>query len=350
MTGFGQMERIFPVNLVAADDRLWELPVAANTISPEFSFGGQAYDLDSYMADHRVTGVLVVHNGEILLERYHHGRSEDALWASFSVAKSVTSTLIGAAIEDGYIDSLDSKLESYVPEMAGSDYGAVTIRELLTMSSGIAWNEDYADPESDIGRIYNTPSDDPAVNPILSYLANLEQQHSPGTLFNYNTGETDLVGFVLSRATGRSLAEYLQETLWQPLGMEHDAAWQLDTQGHERGGCCMAVSLRDYARLGLFMLGDGTHNGERILPEGWVEAATSNQLQTPFPNGDGYGYFWWTLADGSFQARGIFGQLIHMVPEDNLVIVTNSAWPTAVGADLSGARAALVAAIVDAAN
>jgi CubicO group peptidase (beta-lactamase class C family) len=347
MLGFRQMERIFPARVIRAGEATLDLSHGAE-IDVRFEFDGARFDTDSYMEAHRVTGILVLKGDQIVLERYAHDRDPQHLWASFSVAKSMTSTLVGAAIADGYIESLDARLAEYLPETSGTAYGDVTIRQLLTMTSGIAWNEDYGDPMSDIARVYATPPTDPSINPVISYMRELPRAHPPGTQFNYSTGETDLVGFLLSRAIGRDLAEYLEEKIWRPFGMESDAIWQLDSEGHERGGCCMSVTLRDYGRIGLFMLNGGEINGTRVLPEGWIDEATTNQLPEPLANGGGYGYFWWTLPDGSYRASGIFGQLIHIVPEQNLVIVTNAAWPAPVGSQWGGARQAFVDAVREA--
>jgi CubicO group peptidase (beta-lactamase class C family) len=347
IVGFRHIEEIFPTRTVPNADQALPLPTAAE-IDIHFDFNGAHYDTRGYMQAHRLTGVLVVKDGQVLLERYAHARGEDDLWASFSVAKSVTSTLVGAAIADGYIQSLDEPVSRYIPEMAGSAYEDVEIRHLLTMTSGVQWNEDYGDPESDIGRIYNTPATEPNLNPVISYMRQLPRAHPPGTQFNYSTGETDLAGFVVSRATGKSLADYLAEKIWQPFGMEQNAVWQLDSEGHERGGCCLAVTLRDYARLGLFMLGHGRAGDDDVLPKDWVEAATRNQLRERFPNGGGYGYFWWIQPDGAYQAVGIYGQMIHIVPEQSLVIVTNAAWPATGGQEFGGARQAFVNAVRDA--
>jgi CubicO group peptidase (beta-lactamase class C family) len=344
LVGLRNMHNLFPSHVVQAGDYTRALPAGA-PIDVRFEHDGSEFDVDGYMAAHGVSGILVLNDGAIVLERYAHGRGPDDLWASYSVAKSVTSTLVGAAIEDGYIESLDTPLVRYLPEVAGSEYAAVTVRQLLMMSSGIAWNEDYVDPESDIGRVYGTPSDDPDVNPVISYMRRLPRAEPAGAAFNYSTGETDLVGFLLSRATGKNLAAYLEEKIWRPFGMEHDAAWQLDVSGHERGGCCMSVSLRDYARFGLFMLEGGRVNGDAVLPDGWIEEATTNQLAEAFPTGGGYGYFWWAQSDGAYQAVGIFGQMIHIVPEQQLVVVVNSAWPAASDNAHGRARRAFVDAV-----
>ncbi|PZQ58098.1 MAG: serine hydrolase, partial [Phenylobacterium zucineum] len=166
---------------------------------------------------------------------------------------------------------------------------------------------------------------------------------APGTFFNYNTGETDLVGILVSRATGKSLADYASEKIWKPFGMERDAIWVVDPAGHERGGCCMSLTLRDYGRVGQFILEEGKAGGAAILPPGWALEATTPQITNGAP-APGYGYFWWMAPYGAYEARGIFGQSISTFRSDKVVIVVNSAWPTAVGRELSLSRAAFITA------
>ena len=180
------------------------------------------------------------------------------------------------------------------------------------------------------------------MNAMVSYMRKLPRENPPGAVFNYNTGETDLAGVLVANATGQSLSAYASEKIWKPYGMERDAIWMLDPSGRERGGCCISMTLRDYGRVGQFMLEGGMAGGKAVVPEGWVAQATSAQID----NGDaGYGYFWWMNRDGAYQASGIFGQSITTYRDDGLVIVINSAWPQATGRDLSLARSALLTAI-----
>ncbi|HEY6982716.1 serine hydrolase domain-containing protein, partial [Reyranella sp.] len=170
----------------------------------------------------------------------------------------------------------------------------------------------------------------------------LSRWTEPGTKFNYNSGETDLVGIVVSNAVGRSLSQYASEKLWQAYGMERDATWMIDPAGHERGGCCLSMTLGDYARFGQFMLDGGIARGRQVLPIGWIAQATSRQITYGWRDSSGYGYFWWVGQDGAYDASGIFGQSITVVPDERLVIVINSAWPKAVAGDLAGARNAFI--------
>lgn len=284
-------------------------------------------DVDAYMKEQRTAGLMIIHNGKIRLEKYGLGFSGNGRWTSFSVAKSITSTLVGAAIKDGYIKSIDDKVSDYIPDMKGSVYDDVTIRQLLTMTSGVKWNEDYADPKSDVA-LFDAQKPEPGVDVTVSYMRKLKREASPGTKWVYKTGETNLVGVLVSTATKKKLADYLSEKIWRPFGMERNASWILGTTGHEISGCCVQASTRDFARFGLFMLGGGMAAGKSVLPDGWIAAATTKQSDTTRP-GYGYGYQWWILDDGSYTARGIFGQGIFIDPKRKLIIASNGNWPRA---------------------
>jgi CubicO group peptidase (beta-lactamase class C family) len=338
LAGFPRMDSIFPSHVVARGRRVRALP-AGPPLAAFAPGGARAALLDSMLASQETAGLLVLQDGRVRLERYALGHSRAARWTSFSVAKSVTSTLVGAAIRDGYIRGLDDALTRYLPELAGSAYDGVTVRHLLTMTSGVAFNEDYADPNSDIARLYRT-SPPPGEDVNVAYMRRMPRQAAPGTRWNYKTPETNLTGLLVMRATGKPLATYLSEKIWRPYGMEQDATWLLDGE-REQGGCCLQIALRDYARFGQFMLEGARAGGRAVVPEGWVAAATTRQADIGRP-GSGYGYQWWTSDDGSYAARGIFGQLIHVDAARRLVIVTSSAWPVASGPEMSQRRARLV--------
>jgi CubicO group peptidase (beta-lactamase class C family) len=331
--GYRSIETLFKVTTIKRGDKVHPLPTAGRRIAPTWQYDGKSWTVDDYMKAFNVSGVLVLQDGKILLERYAMGRKPQDRWTSFSVAKSVTSTLVGAAIQDGKIKSIDDPVTAYIPELKGTGYDGVTVRQLLMMSSGVKWNEDYTDPRSDVASW--TP-------PLVTYMGKLPRAHEPGTTFNYNTGETDLVGILLARAVGKPLAQYASEKIWKPYGMERDGIWMTDFEGHERGGCCMSMTLRDYGRVGQFILDGGKAGGKQIVPDWWVAQATTRQID----NGRaGYGYFWWMRDNGSYEASGIFGQSIATFRDDRLVIVTNAAWPRATGQDLSVARAAFQNAV-----
>jgi len=345
---YRNIESVYRVETVKRGDKVHPLPKAEKQIDFSFEYGGKTWSVDDYMKAYNTSGVLILKDGKIVLERYGLGRKPEDRWTSFSVAKSVTSTLVGAAIQDGKIKSLNAPVTDYIPELKGSGYDGVTVRQLLMMSSGVKWNEDYTDPKSDVAQSTMLPLE-PGKNPLVTYMSRLPRAHEPGTFFNYNTGETDLVGILVSNAVGKSLSAYASEKLWKPYGMERDAIWMVDPAGHERGGCCLSVTLKDYGRIGQFILDGGKAGGKQILPAGWVDEATSPQIK----NGTrerGYGYFWWMPDNGAFEARGIFGQSITVFRDDRLVIVTNAAWPNATGRELSMARAAFLNAARTAAN
>ena len=295
--------------------------------------------LDEYFNQQSVAGMLVLKDGNIVYERYGLGNDENSLWISFSVAKSVVSLLVGAAIQDGYIKSLDEKVTDYLPRLKNSSYDQASIRNILHMSSGVKWNEDYSDPESDVATAtYQTI-------PLYGYLGRLPREHEPGTVFNYNTAETNLVGTLLRSAIGNNLATYLTEKIWKPFGMGSDANWQLtEPGGGEFGGCCINATLRDYARIGLFALANGKLSDDtQVLPEDWMKESTS-----PSMGYKGYGYLWWLGKAGAYRAAGIFGQGIYINPEENIVIAIHSARPEAVSRVDGMLQGAMITTIVEA--
>jgi CubicO group peptidase (beta-lactamase class C family) len=283
--------------------------------------------VDEYLADQRTAALVIVHDGKVRFERYGLGFDTDGRWTSFSVAKSFTSTLVGAAIQDGAIGSLEDKVSRYIPDLRGSVYDEVTIRQLLTMTSGVQWTEDYEDPDSDVAR-FNNAKPERGVDATVSYMRALPRAHPPGDVWHYNTGETNLIGVLVSSATGKPLGQYLQEKIWHPAGMEAAATWLQGRTGHEIAGCCMQAATRDFARFGLFVLANGNAGGRQIVPEDWFAEATRKQKDIGQP-GRGYGFQWWTYDDGAVAAQGIFGQGIFIDPARRLVIASNSNWPRA---------------------
>lgn len=291
--------------------------------------------LEAYMDSQHAAGLVILQDGKIRAERYALGFDATRRWTSFSVAKSFTSTLVGAAIQDGAIKSLDDTLGQYIADLRGSAYDQVTVRQLLTMSSGVQWNEDYEDPNSDVARFSNAVPD-PGVDATVSYMRKLPRAHPAGQVWHYNTGETNLIGVLVTAATGKTLAAYLQEKIWQPAGMEARATWLLGKTGHEIAGCCLHARTRDFARFGLFVLANGAAGGKQIVPPDWFASATTKQKDIGEP-GHGYGYQWWTYDDGAVAAAGIYGQGIFIDRARHLVIATNADWSRA---DLGPERAA----------
>jgi CubicO group peptidase (beta-lactamase class C family) len=281
-------------------------------------------DIDAYMQGQRSAALMVLHNGQVRLERYGLDFDSEGRWTSFSVAKSLTSTLVGMAVRDGYIKSMDDKVSDYIAEMKGSAYDDVSIRQLLTMTSGVAWNENYDDPKSDVAQFNNHKPKD-GEDAVVSYLRKLPRAVPAGTRWLYSTGETNLVGVLVARATQKTLSDYLSEKIWQPAGMAQQATWILSKTGQEISGCCLQAATQDFARFGQFILNGAQINGQPTLPDDWLSEATTSRTGIGQP-GRGYGYQWWTYEDGSFAARGIFGQGIFIDPARKLVIASNANW------------------------
>ncbi len=347
--GYRDIEHIYKTKVIRRGDRVHLLPVAAKQLNPTFAYDGKTWTVDAYMRAYRVSGVLVLKDGQIVLEKYALGRKPSDRWTSFSVAKSVTSTLVGAAIADGKIKSIDDPVTAYIPELKGSAYEGVSVRQMLMMSSGVTWNENYVDPTSDVAKAGQSVTE-PGVNPMVSYLRRLPRAHPPGTTFNYNTGETDLVGVLIAKAVGEPISQYASEKIWRAYGMERDAVWMTDPGGQERGGTGISMTLRDYGRVGQFILDGGKAGGRQIVSPGYLADATRREIAIGAPGAGGYGYFWWIMPSGDYQAVGIFGQSITTFRKDRLIVVTNAAWTQPTGKEFSAARTAFIAGVQAAAK
>lgn len=342
LLAYRNADLLAPTRPIPAGGDPYPLPSAPVELSSvTYVFNDSTRALADLAERTNLTGLLVIREGEIVLEEYFRGNTAETRWTSFSVAKSVVSLLFGAAIRDGYIESVEEPVTRYLPELAGSAYEGVTIRQILQMSSGVAWNEDYADPESDVARLGQL-SEGGGIQGLLAYMGQLPRSAPVGARYNYSTGETHIAGAVLRAATGRTLSEYLSEKIWRPYGMESDGFWALLREGDvEHGGCCMSATLRDFGRLGMFVLDDGVmRDGTRVLPGGWIKESTA--AASAFP---GYGYFWWRLPDHRFFGVGIFGQYLHIDPRSRLVVVMHSTWPQATSRRLTGHRQAWIDAV-----
>jgi len=324
---FQQMDQYFPTRVVRAGDNPVPLARTEQATLPGYKFAGRQRSIDDFIADTHVSGLLVLHRGEILRESYHQGAGPGTLFTSWSVAKSMTATLVGFARADGLVDSFEDPVTQYLPELAASAYKEVSIRQVLQMSSGVAFDETYEDPQSDFWVFMNDYAGEGRAN---DYLATTNLVHQPGEKFNYNTSETQLLGWLIHRVTGQSVSDYLSRKIWQPQGMEADATWLLDAEdGMEITGIGVNATLRDYARFGqMYVTGIG-------LPKGWVQEATGPS-DPQVQNGElyegmqlGYQYQWWSFPDNSFEAQGIHGQFIYVNPTTELVVVVASAWPEA---------------------
>jgi CubicO group peptidase (beta-lactamase class C family) len=334
---FENSEVLYPSNTVMRGGDVRPLmPTAHQINSVHFASAGKNYDLFDYLADNRVAGLLILKNGQIALEDYELGAGPQTRWASFSMAKSVSSTLIGIALQQGLISSLDDPVTRYIPMLAGSAYEGVRIRNILQMASGVKWDETYTDPNSDCRKLMEAQLEfKPGSS--MAYMRTLTRAGAPGSIWNYNSGEANIAGAVLEGATGKPLAAYLSETLWSRLGMERDATWWTESPGGMGlSGVGIGATLRDYGRFSLFVQNDGVLDGQRTVPAGWFQHAGAAHLIGDKPVD--YGYLWWPVPAGdpihagAFEARGIFGQYMYINPREKLVIVVLSARPKPTGA------------------
>lgn len=333
------MHTIFSSNIIKKGSAVNPLPYAEKTLDVEYTFQGETHHINDYMELNKTTGLVVIKDGVIQYEKYSSGAHPDSLFTSFSVGKSITSTLVGLAIEDGFIESINDDLVKYLPSYKSSGYDGVTIKQALQMSSGVKFNEDYSATDSEFGRLFHNGLI-AQTESFTQIMSSMTRKHEPGTVFNYSSGESTVLADLVNKVTGKSLSDYLSEKIWSIIGMESDAYWIADKQGLELGGGSLSITLRDYARFGLLMLNDGIFKGQRILPEGWVAEATTpdspqlqpGQLYNGYPMG--YQYQWWTLPGDKnhpYSAIGVFGQYIYVNPAQNLVIAKTSAWPVPEG-------------------
>jgi CubicO group peptidase (beta-lactamase class C family) len=314
---FRDMEGLFPGLEVDQTGPIRQLPQGA-ALDAEIRAAAQAF-----MADTDAAGLMVLRDGKIVFEDYALGFGPEGRWTSFSVAKSFTSTLLGAAIADGAIESVDQLVTDIIPALAGTAYDGVTVGQIATMTSGVKWNEDYTDPDSDVAKMLAvTPV--PGESQAITYARSLTREAPAGEKWVYKTLETNLLGLIVEEATGRSLADYAGEKIARPAGFAGDLFWMQDLTGGNIAGCCLSLRLADYARFGQFVL----EGGAGVVEPDWFARATAPAV--PFENapGFGYGYQWWTYP-GAYGAQGIFGQAITVVPEENLVVAVVSNWPTA---------------------
>lgn len=333
--GYRIVDQLFATRTIRRGAAARALPRAREVdIRPAPGEPGQS--VEDFMDHNNVAGLLVIRHGSVVLERYGLGLQPHDRWSTMSTVKSMTATLVGAAVHDGAIRSLDDPVLRYLPQLAGSGYEHVTVRHLLTMSSGVQWSEVYTDKNSDVNR-YSKSLADKVPGGVLRMLQKLPAAHAPGTVWSYNTGDTYLLGALLSAATGRTLADYMSEKIWQPCGMEFDAYYTLESDGgQEIGGSRAGMALRDIGRFALFVMEGGVVDGRRVLPPGWVDAAAAPAFAIPEPfrtaHGqalglEAYGFSWWLRGDGAMMAMGHSGQRIYIHRGAGLVVVQLAVYP-----------------------
>jgi CubicO group peptidase (beta-lactamase class C family) len=352
---FRHAHQVFPSSRIEKGDWISEFSRSDKRLEFTYQYNGESFSLSDFAHRNLTTGILVAKGETILHEEYFLGADENSLFTSFSVGKSIVSTLVGLAIEDGYIDSIDDKLTKYLPHYSHSGYKDVTVKQALQMSSGVKFDEAYdvSGKVSEFSRLFNGAIIDRTAS-FSEVMSSLEGVHQPGSVFNYSSGESSVLSELVIAATGKSASSYLSEKIWSQIGMEKDAYWWVDKEGKEFGAGSLSISLRDYARFGLVMLNKGKFSGKRVLSEAWVDEATTadadhlqpGQLYEGFPLG--YQYQWWTFPGGEshpYSALGVYGQYVYVNPASELVVVITSAWPEPENPQRDAETFALFAAI-----
>jgi CubicO group peptidase (beta-lactamase class C family) len=272
--------------------------------------------LDKFLSENRNTGLLVMRGDTILAERYQYDRKAEHRFASMSMAKTMVGLLVGIALAENKIASIDDLTEKYVPDLKGHPYGETPIRHLLTMTSGVKFEEVY-NGRDDVMKLGTAILFQEGPGGAAAVLPYRERIAPPGQRWSYASSESFVLALVLRGATGQNLSDYTTRVLWQPMGAESEAAWNIDPAGNEVGYCCFSATLRDWARLGLLLADGGARDGRHVIPGDWVKAATSSQA--PYP---GYGYQTWvSMKDDRFHLRGLRGQAVWVHPATRTVVV-----------------------------
>ncbi|BFM14501.1 serine hydrolase [Maricurvus nonylphenolicus] len=326
---FGRLHEMFPVTTMTAAEEVFNFPSGEQLELPKrFHYENSAIDVEAFLDATDTSGLLVLQNGKVRFERYMLTGGRDVNWLSMSVAKSVIASGIGIAIDEGLID-IQKSMTDYVPALKGSAYDQVRVKDVLQMSSGAAWNEDYSNPDSEVLKMGCVMAAGDSLN---DFVANMTREFEPGTVNRYNSGDTQALGLLLTKATGRSITDYLTEKLWHPLGMESDAYWLIDDYQMEMAFGGLNATARDYAKIGELYRLKGNWQGKQILSAQWVQDATTPDAPHLMPgvNKDfplGYAYQWWIpeSSEGEFSAIGVYNQFIYVNPARDLVIVKLSA-------------------------
>ena len=333
---FSHLDKIFETRTIKHGPEIDPLPTASTAPTFTYKYQGKTYTLDDFLDRQRVTGLLVIKDGKIVVERYQYERQPEMRMTSKSMAKSITSMLIGIALQDGKIRSLDDPVEQYVPKLHSGPYGNVTIRNLLRMSSGVKWSQVYS-PGSDNYRLNNETMFQKARGGV-SAISWVQGTVAPqGTHFNYSAADSYVLGLVLQAAIGMPLADYMSDKLWAPMGAEDDASWVVDWSGMEPENCCFSARLRDYGRLGVLLANDGEMNGKQIVDREYLQEATDSTRQPAYlqsqvtkePNDYGYQFWLERYKSRTFAMFGVYGQALIVQPESKIVMVFTSVWQDA---------------------
>ena len=331
---FPRMAELFPTGVMAASSMPFQFPDGSLVDLPAtYEFDGETRATEDFFTATDTAGLLVLKDGAVRYERYALTGGRDVPWISWSVAKSFVSALVGIAVNEGHIDSIEDPIDRYVPGFMNSAYAGVRIKDVLQMSSGVRWNEDYSDPQSDISRFGAAIA---AGGSLENFVAGMVRAEPPGTLCQYNSADTQALGSLLVAATGRTMTDYMQEKLYEPLGMEFDGYWLLDSTGMEMAFGGLNLTARDFAKIGELFRNNGIWQDRRIIPEAWVRASVTADAAHLEPGRVlvgghvlplGYGYQWWIPQGscGEFSAIGVYNQFVYVDPSRGTVIVKQSA-------------------------
>lgn len=327
---FNRMVEFFPYSTLTASPIPHQITENFGATLPEsFIYNGRAIDSEQFLAETDTSALLVMKDGQLVFEQYMLTGGRNVNWLSMSVAKSFTSVGVGIAVDQGLID-IHKPITDYVPELLGSAYDGVSVKNVLQMSSGAAWDEDYNNPDSDVNRLGRLMALGGSAD---EFVASLQREYEPGTYNRYNSADTQALGMLLARATGRSVTDYLEEYLWHPLGMESDGYWLIDSRGVELAFFGLNVTARDYAKVGELYRQNGLWGDKQIVSESWVKQSTTPDAPHLLPGVHeefplGYGYQWWIpeSEEGEYLAIGVYNQFIYVNPHLNLVIVKLSAF------------------------
>lgn len=353
---FTRMAQIYPSRIIARGGPVAVLPPAPRPVDDiAFDYRGRRYDLSAWLDAAHVLGLVVLKEGRVAFETYREGTDATTRFVSWSVAKVFTSTLVGLAVEDGLIGSIDDPAVDYLPSLADSAYRDNSVRDLLQMASGVKFVEDYSGAPGPEARAWIESVVENRIRYYDTFAWFDERLRPPGTAFYYASLEPVIAGAVVRRVTGQALADYLSAKVWSRIGAEHDATWMLDrVAGDEIGSCCINATTRDFARFGLLWMNAGRAGGAQVLPADWVRRATRPDPQRPFLHpgalpdraGLGYQFNWWLVPgdDGAFLAWGVHGQFIYVNPAERVVIAQNANWasaddPAEIARDLAAFRA-----------
>lgn len=348
---YSRFDTLWPLHRIERPAEPSPLRRAQDEIALTYRYQATSYTLNDYLQRNPTTGLLVARDDTILFEHYQYGRTDRDRLLSQSMAKTVTSMLIGIAVSEGAIRSIDQTAAEYVPELSGTEYGRTPIRALLHMASGVAFNEVYdgADDNAKLGRMRFGPNNPGAAKVLATFNT---RDAPPGTRFHYASSESQVLGLVLGNAVHMPLASYLQSRIWQPMGAEAGATWVVDSTGVEVASCCLNATLRDWARFGLLLAHDGAWNGRQIIPRQWVLDATAVEEPYLAPGTAtrtyGYGYQVWLRPRGrrQFALLGVHGQVILVDPTAHLVLVHTAVRLKAAGDPAAAELYALWTALV----